>query len=181
MPSGKYRLRTQAFYRNGAKENCASKDVYAMLYINDSTVAIAPISKSATSTTSDGDWYEYATNKNVPNDMEAAAAAFNKLNRYNGTLNSNSITADYDSAESDKLIIGIKKTKAVSNDWTIVNSFKLHYMGSPETTAIDGAESDENAVPVAIYNASGSRINTVSKGVNIMKMSDGTVKKVIVR
>ena len=181
MPSGKYRLRTQAFYRNGEKENCASKDVYAMLYINDSTTTIAPISKSASSATSNGDWYEYAPNKNVPNDMESAAAAFNKLNRYTGTLSSNSLIADYDNTESEKLTIGIKKTKAVSNDWTIINNFKLHYMGSPETTAIDGVESDAEAVPVAIYNASGSQISSVSKGVNIIKMSDGTVKKVIVR
>lgn len=181
MPNGQYRLRTQAFYRNGAKENSANKEVYAKLYLNDSTITIAPISRGANSTSAAGEWYAYATSKRVPNDQQAASEAFNTLKRYTPSSSSNTLIADYDNTQSLKLTVGIKKTKAITDDWTVINSFTLHYLGVPEETAIESPIPDAEAYPVAIYTLSGNRLNEVMQGINLIRMSDGTVRKVIVK
>ena len=81
MPKGLYRVTTQAFYRNGPKANSGNTEVNAMLYIGTETTPISPISNGANTRTGNGDWYEYETSKRVPNDMQAAAAAFNSLRR----------------------------------------------------------------------------------------------------
>ena len=47
-------------------------------------------------------------------------------------------------------------------------------------TGVDGISATE-AVEVARYNAQGVRLNTPAPGINLVKMSDGTVKKVIVK
>ena len=47
-------------------------------------------------------------------------------------------------------------------------------------TSINSIES-EYAEPYEIFSADGQRRTTTSKGLNIVKMNDGTVKKVIVK
>lgn len=142
MPSGQYRLQVQGFYRNGSKANSGSTDVKALLFVGDTEAAIAPISRSASSATSSGDWYEYATNKKVPNNMEAAAAAFNTLGRYKPTTTINAVTADFTSTDTDGVLtLGLKKTVAVADDWTIVNYFKLQYKAN-ETDAVRDVQPD---------------------------------------
>ena len=53
--------------------------------------------------------------------------------------------------------------------------------GKPEVTAIDNVEQDTTIKEVVRYNISGQRIQKGEKGVNIIKMSDGTVRKVMVK
>ena len=53
--------------------------------------------------------------------------------------------------------------------------------GKPEVTAIDNVEQDTTIKEVVRYNISGQRIQKEEKGVNIIKMSDGTVRKVMVK
>lgn len=54
--------------------------------------------------------------------------------------------------------------------------------GSSSVTAINNAETNETvATVVARYSLDGRRASTPQHGVNILKMSDGTVKKVIVK
>ncbi len=52
-----------------------------------------------------------------------------------------------------------------------------------ETTAIKAAvaDTDENAHEVARYSVDGTQISSPVKGVNLVKMSDGSVKKVVVK
>ena len=48
-------------------------------------------------------------------------------------------------------------------------------------TGIDGVESDGEAVKeVARYSVDGARISAPVKGINIVKMSDGTTRKVMI-
>lgn len=49
------------------------------------------------------------------------------------------------------------------------------------TTAIDGVETDAAATPTALFSAGGQRRATMQKGMNIVRMSDGTTRKVMVR
>ena len=50
-----------------------------------------------------------------------------------------------------------------------------------DATFIEGVESAETAVPVAVYGADGALRAGLQKGLNIVKMSDGKVKKVFVK
>jgi hypothetical protein len=50
-----------------------------------------------------------------------------------------------------------------------------------DATFIEGVESAETAVPVAVYGADGAFRAGLQKGLNIVKMSDGKVKKVFVK
>lgn len=49
------------------------------------------------------------------------------------------------------------------------------------TTGINGVESDTNPTETARYTIDGRRISSPQKGINIIKMSDGNVKKVIIK
>ena len=50
-----------------------------------------------------------------------------------------------------------------------------------DATVIEGVEDAEKAEPVAVYGADGALRAGLQKGLNIMKMSDGKVKKVFVK
>ena len=56
-------------------------------------------------------------------------------------------------------------------------------LGENDVTGIKGVETaaESTATVVEIYDLSGRQVNTPVKGINLMKMSDGTVKKVIVK
>ncbi|MCR5077226.1 MAG: VCBS repeat-containing protein [Prevotella sp.] len=53
--------------------------------------------------------------------------------------------------------------------------------GKPDATAISEVGKDTTAKEIARYNVSGQLIQQGQKGINIVKMSDGTVQKVIVK
>ena len=58
---------------------------------------------------------------------------------------------------------------------------KLAFVIDGEETAINGVEADSDATIVAIYSLDGRRIESMQRGVNIVKLSDGKTKKVIVK
>ena len=171
MPDGTYALKAQAFYRNGSKENSANTNVYTMVYVCDSTTATYPISRRAGTETSEGDWYAYTTGKNVPNDLEAASAAFNILNRYKPSNTASCAKAVYDADADGELVVGLKKVTAVYDDWTVVNGFQLQYYGGADLDAIVDVKTDvkyEGNGPV--YDLTGREVdlNTSRKGVYIL-------------
>ena len=48
-------------------------------------------------------------------------------------------------------------------------------------TAVKGLEREPNAIETARYNAAGQRIQSPQKGLNIVRLSDGSTVKVMVR
>lgn len=66
-----------------------------------------------------------------------------------------------------------------NNVW--VNQCQFLQIPEGTGTAIKGVETSENATVVARYAADGSQISAPVKGINILKMSDGTTRKVIVK
>ena len=58
-----------------------------------------------------------------------------------------------------------------------VKSFNL----GDDTTGISALEALTNNAFEAIYSADGVKLNRIEKGVNILKMSDGTTRKVILK
>ena len=65
------------------------------------------------------------------------------------------------------------------NVW--VNQCQFLQIPEGTGTAIKGVETSENATVVARYAADGSQISAPVKGINILKLSDGTTRKVIVK
>lgn len=68
--------------------------------------------------------------------------------------------------------------------WTCMDEFTLTYYGTASekeetSTDIDEVESAAKAVPVAIFNAAGAQVGSLQNGVNIIKFSDGSIKKVL--
>ena len=62
------------------------------------------------------------------------------------------------------------------------NANKLIFDLGGEVTSVENVEAaTSTATVVEIYDLSGRQVSTPVKGINLMKMSDGTVKKVIVK
>ena len=54
-------------------------------------------------------------------------------------------------------------------------------LGDKTVTGIDGIEADANAEVIGIFDAQGRQLNEMQPGLNIIRMSDGTSKKVMVK
>lgn len=74
----------------------------------------------------------------------------------------------------------VVEVKASSTSWFKVDNFTLDYYGKDYVpTAVNEVATDN--VPAAIFTVTGARVNNYTKGINIVKMSDGSVKKVLVK
>jgi len=84
--------------------------------------------------------------------------------------------------------LGVKKFATCSGDWFAADNFKLEYLGSEASarkytdtdieTAIEEV-GNETATVIAIYSANGQKLDDYKPGINIVKMSDGTSRKVM--
>lgn len=146
MPSGFYRVETQAFYREGGQPE--HKSAYegntlvhnSKLFIQDangeSTYAnIAPITLDIDRaiTGQVGNWYTYnaSTNRRVPDTMESAANAFDTFGMYQPTDDYNRVTARFVNTGSHAaLTLGGMKRELIQYDWTIFAHFKIYYLGN---------------------------------------------------
>lgn len=96
--------------------------------------------------------------------------------------------------EGDVVTVGIKTVSPMDARWFSCDNFRLECYGknssktdTPDAltaaTAIEDVVSSQPAVavPVAIYNMSGVQMPGLQKGLNIVRMSDGKVRKVMVK
>lgn len=67
-----------------------------------------------------------------------------------------------------------------NNNGQVVNSAQVK-IGDDIFSGIKGVKASTNAVELGRYNVNGQRVSSLAKGLNIVKMSDGKVKKVIVK
>lgn len=69
--------------------------------------------------------------------------------------------------------------------WAMLDNVKLTYYGTESAkipTAIQQAEAAGNkAAAIDIYTPSGTKVNTLQKGINIVKMSNGQMKKIMIK
>ena len=86
-----------------------------------------------------------------------------------------------------KATIGLSKTEVLANDYEVVGAWNLYYYGPGNNvdeiaTEITETENVPVAVtPVAFYSLSGTPLAAPVPGINIVKMSDGSVRKVFVK
>ena len=86
-----------------------------------------------------------------------------------------------------KATIGLSKTEVLANDYEVVGAWNLYYYGpgnNVDEIATDITETENVPVavtPVAFYSLSGTPLAAPVPGINIVKMSDGSVRKVFVK
>ncbi len=79
------------------------------------------------------------------------------------------------------VVVGARTVGTMDARWTVGDTFTLSYLGTATPTNIEAVENVAEAVPVAFYSISGAPLAAPQKGINIVKMSDGSVKKVFVK
>ena len=78
----------------------------------------------------------------------------------------------------EKTAEGYKATVSVTAaDYSETHVYTLNIKNV--ASGIDNVENTANAAPAAIYNAAGQRVSNMTKGLNIVKMDNGNVKKVL--
>lgn len=183
VPNGNYVLKCQGFYR--IDDN--NTDEHAVLYANDEQVTLMNIVEGATAesiyTTQDWQTDTQLAEGYVPNCMAGSSMRFS-MGMYAGNEVPVTVT-------NGKLTIGIKCTQ--THDWVIWDNFELFAVSdtemailkarseaaAEEATAINSVS--ETIAPAAIYSVNGAQLNSLQKGINIVKMSDGSFKKILVK
>ena len=171
LPAGKYKL--------SAKAANASNGVTA-----DETLWADP-EKAATGRAylcailSDGENEKAVSTPVEPNVGSATAA--------------NTYTVTFTVEEGNDVKIGFQSIGTMPFRWFMCDDFTLTYYGTEsakvdstdegDVVAIEGVEEAAPATKAiaGIYNASGAKIATLQKGINIVKYTDGSVKKIFVK
>ena len=93
--------------------------------------------------------------------------------------------------EDKKLRIGVKRNNDAgtpAGNWTIVDDFKLLYFGtnsaqdpSADASGIATATAENMTKSAQIFTISGTRVSSLQKGINIVRTSNGEVKKIFVK
>lgn len=112
----------------------------------------------------------------TPIEVQAAGCA-DSYNNYEVTIKL---------AEGEDLIIGSKNIDELSARWVMIDNFRLEYYGANSTKEETSGEVSVQGIQTAtaasaIYTISGTRVDALQKGINIVRMSNGTVKKVLVK
>ncbi|MBQ0022772.1 MAG: hypothetical protein KBT29_05990 [Prevotellaceae bacterium] len=79
--------------------------------------------------------------------------------------------------EGGSITFGIRKDTLIGGDWVVMDNWKLFYLGKEMTTGVQATKTAAQAG--AIYSVSGVRQNSLQRGINIVKMSDGSVRKIL--
>lgn len=91
--------------------------------------------------------------------------------------------------EGEPLRIGVKKDGEVLEfAWAIFDDFRLVYFGTESTktesgnpVAVESVTASKNVTVIGVYTINGTKVNAVQKGINIIRLSDGSVRKVYVK
>ena len=133
MPSGKYRLRVQGFYRMGSMENVTAartngtEVLYAQFFANDVSVPVMSVLDEAGKLEGIGN-SGYGDYGLAPNSMSEASQFFSA-----GLYEHSFLFAL--GGGVDTIRLGVEKTGYVDADWVIFDNFRLEYLG-------EGSESD---------------------------------------
>ena len=91
-------------------------------------------------------------------------------------------------ADDDMVIrIGVKRDEYKDGGWAIFDDFEIYFLGlngasnSGDALPVESISTSEKAAVVAVYTVGGTRLATLQRGINIVRMSDGSVRKIIVK
>ena len=178
LPNGLYEITMQGFYRYGGNgpdaavsaRQSGTEALNSMLYANDQTVALPSIFEGAGKCGTTGT--ETALGY-VPNTI-AEASTYLSAGLY--PVGSLRVIVD-----NGTLTIGVKKETLVANDWTVIDNFRLRYLGPAyiigdvnndkqitiaDVTALVNIILGKDSVEPYLYNHKAADVNT-DKGISI--------------
>ena len=109
----------------------------------------------------------------------SATPAFETIPRYN-SLYRNDLFARV--GEDGVLTIGLTNhAKSVEGDWTVFTNWTLTYLGTETPDGIQSATTKSANGIVNIYTIDGRQAQRLQRGINIVRTTDGSVQKVLVK
>ncbi len=182
IPNGHYRVTCQAFYRDGNMNQNNPGTIHALLYAgtgaNETSTMIASM-YSANCTTRIGAGNKDNNGYYIPDSMDDASGFFN-AGYYNNSLDVNVTDGTL------RIAIGKTTTTKSTSSWTCFDNFQILYCGDTmyqapvridEITSISETGTGNNKTK--IFSINGTRFNSLQKGVNIIRLEDGSVTKII--
>ncbi len=211
LPAGTYKVEVQGYYRAGdngandykasiAEDAAAKQNVFLYAKTSETNQASTPICFEAAGMLTaipdgaeEGNVSKFTpdalsgTTYCVPQTMASAAVWFELADGTGEPLYyMNSIYVKV--AEEESLTIGVCKKQGIANDWAIFNGFRLTYYGkesahtqSDDPLPVESISTEASAQVVSVFSLGGTRLTQPQRGINILRMSDGTVRKVYVK
>lgn len=84
-------------------------------------------------------------------------------------------------SETDDITIGAKKTAHIDGDWTILDNFRLYYLGQEIPDGINETPASAASATPSVRTLSGITVSGLQRGINIVTKEDGTRCKVLVK
>ena len=134
VPNGLYKVEVQGFYRNGGYVDAAGKHVdgseqlLAAAYANTVETPLQSIFAEAGNCEAEGTATTDGIEGAFPNNMKAASAFFT-AGLYNNVIE-NVVVVD------GTLTVGVRKSEAIANDWSIFDNFRITYYGEIEDLTV---------------------------------------------
>ena len=175
MPEGTYTLTTQGYYRSGFNEALQNPPLAlnAKLFINDAETSIMSIVDEASAAQGKAGWWvDYKNGTQTPDNMEAAAYAFNNLNLYQPNESRNTVSLEVTN-DGETLTLGVRKSELIAGDWVIFNNFHLLYTPNVMPGDVNGDKTlnVEDVIALVNFITNGGTINQRNADIN----SDGTI------
>jgi len=184
LPYGNYEVTVHTYYRAGywneeeERINNGEETHLTTLYTETSAgrteKPVLNLTEGATSEKYDDSKFYTLSNGLFAPDGTTGTAAWFAADQY---LNSLYFYVPKDG----KARIGLIKTETYANDYEVVGAWNLYFLGT--STGIDDVEKGgtERAAAVEFYTLSGMRLDRPQRGINIVRMSDGTTRKVLLK
>lgn len=175
IPNGVYELKAQGFFRYGSatlaaihREN-GKERLQSLLYANGESIPLMSI-------------FEHANHSNIP----AGESTSTKCGTIPSTLNAASAMFSAGLYENRVLVevtdntlrVGIKKTTTTAN-WTVVDNFRLYYLGKEHPSSINHIEHDNRLFATdGMYDLGGRKTSSTQSGLYIA-VEKGVPRKII--
>lgn len=158
IPAGAYTVQFSAFADAAGFE----------LFANDNTIDVI-VGKNE-------DGVASIYHNNLSEENKEAFTSESGTSVYYGNIYKIDVVVD----ETGTLTIGARIANN-SKIWAMIDNIKLTYYGTESqiVTGVETIDAKSSSEVIATYNISGVRTSASQKGINIIKMSDGSVKKVI--
>ena len=182
LPAGNYQLRAQGFQRPGSADAAyntyikGNNTVNAYIYAGTKKEKLQHIAADAQTKKLGGSEKTVGTNYYIPDNMQAASLYFAK-GLYQNSVNGNVAT------DGGTLKVGIRCSDMPSSYWVIFDNFRLFFYGDadPATLGVKDIIAARASLRESLYMPDGRPANARQKGLVIVRKSDGTVQKQIVR
>ena len=172
VPNGYYKVSMQGFYRMGGDENVydaslaeahhkdGTETLNAIFYANNEEKRLMSIIEGAQAEEFAYGGAFYTAYGNVPQDMDAAAAAFTD-GKYEHSL--------WVEVTDGTLRVGVKKDAESVRDWTIFDNFRVVYYGTQQPDAIEEATAIVTFQTNDVYDLSGRLVRRQAESLDGLK------------